>query len=263
MPLTDNFMPGVPLATINQALAEASLPVNEIRTTFCPLLIQRGKFLTLIDTGFGPDAGRREGSTVGQLFKNLNDIAVSPDDIKLVIISHFHPDHVGGLVTEGAPAFKNAEIAVPRVEWEFWMDDAAMQSAPHGRMSELFTNNRRVFSDLRDRLRIYDWDSDVTSGIQAVGTPGHSIGHTSFIIESNGERVFVQSDLTSQEALFVRHPEWTAFVDQDPVLAVKTRRWIYEMLARDRIRVQGFHHPYPGLSFVEKTPTGYALVPAL
>ena len=84
-----------------------------------------------------------------------------------------------------------------------------------------------------------------------VGTPGHSIGHTSFIVSSGG-KIFVQSDVTNNPDLFARHPDWHGFFDQDPPLADATRRKIYDMLVADKMPVQGFHFPFPGLAQVEK-----------
>jgi glyoxylase-like metal-dependent hydrolase (beta-lactamase superfamily II) len=103
---------------MNQALSAASLPSNELTTTFSPLLIQcKNGSLILIDTGFGPETGRAEGATYGKLTGNLNQLGIALDSIGLVIISHFHPDHVGGLVGKSGPVFANVEIAVPKVEW--------------------------------------------------------------------------------------------------------------------------------------------------
>ncbi len=263
VPLTQAFMPEVPLETVREALEQASLPTEKFTTTFNPLLVRRGGSLTLIDTGFGPDAAQRSGSTMGFLVSNLAAFGISPKDINVVIISHCHPDHVGGLVGADGLIFPNAEIAVPRIEWDFWTNDAEKAKASPGRMTELFAMNQRVLSAIREKNRIYDWGKEVLPGLEAIGTPGHSIGHTSFLIQSGGDQVFIQSDLTSLEALFVRHPEWTAFFDQDPALAVSTRKRIYDMLATEHLRVQGFHHPGPGLNCVEKHGTGYVLVPAL
>lgn len=262
VPLTPNFMPEVPIDAAKDALTQASLPGDKITTTFNPLLLRRSGALTLIDTGFGPDAALKPGSSVGFLVSNLAAHGISPGDVGLVVISHCHPDHVGGLIGATGPIFPNAEIAVPRVEWDFWTSDAEKSRAPAGRMTELFAMNQRVLSGLGDRVRLYDWETDVTPGLRAVGTPGHSIGHTSFLLQSGSEQVFVQSDLTSLEALFVRHPDWSAFFDQDPALAVSTRRRIYDMLSTERLRMQGFHHPLPGPNYVEKHRDGYVLVPA-
>jgi glyoxylase-like metal-dependent hydrolase (beta-lactamase superfamily II) len=180
----------------------------------------------------------------------------------MVVISHFHADHVNGLLdAANKPAFPNAEIKVPEVEWKFWMDDGEMSRASKGRMSELFENNRRVFDALGRKVTPYAWDKDVAPGITAVGTPGHSIGHTSYVIASGRDSVYVQSDVTNVPYLFAAHPGWQAFFDQDPPQAEATRRRVYDMLVAEKLPVQGFHHPFPALGRVEKAGAGYRVVP--
>ena len=114
---------------------------------------------------------------------------IDPTAIDAVIISHYHGDHVNGLLkADNSLAFPNAEILVPAREHAFWMDDGEMSRAPKGRMEGLFKNNRRVFSgEVMKRLRTYEWDKEVVSGITAVGTPGHSAGHTSHVVASGGQ----------------------------------------------------------------------------
>ncbi len=99
-------------------------------------------------------------------------------------------------------------------------------------------------------------------GITAVATPGHTPGHTSYVIASGPSRVFVQSDVTNVPYLFARNPGWHAAFDQDGKMAEETRRKVYDMLVAEKMRVQGFHYPFPGLAHVEKDGNGYRVVPA-
>ena len=179
--------------------------------------------------------------------------------IDTVIISHYHGDHMNGLLkADNTPAFPNAEILVPANEHKYWMDDGEMSRAPKGRIEGLFKNARRVFSgDVAKRVRTYEWDKEVVPGVMAVGTPGHSPGHTSFVVSSGSSKVFVQSDLTHVPYLFVRNPGWHAFYDQDAVMAEATRRKMLDMLAAEKMMVQGFHFPFPAQAYIEKTATGY------
>ena len=126
---------------------------------------------------------------------------------------------------------------------------------------QLFRNNRRIFDSLKGRVERYANDAEVASGVHAAATPGHSIGHMSFMLSSGGRSLFLQSDVTNHPALFVAHPGWHAMFDQIPDLAEKTRRRVYDMLLTDRVPVLGFHHPAPSVSSVEKTATGYRLIP--
>ena len=137
-----------------------------------------------------------------------------------------------------------------------------MSRAPKGRVEGLFKNNRRVFnSEVMKRLRTYEWNKEVIGGILAVGTPGHTIGHTSHVVSSGNAKVYVQADVTHAPYLFVRNPGWHPFYDQDPVAAEATRRKVYDMLVAEKMMVQGFHYPFPSHAYVEKSGSGYREVP--
>jgi glyoxylase-like metal-dependent hydrolase (beta-lactamase superfamily II) len=168
----------------------------------------------------------------------------------------------GLLAADNKPAFPNAEIKVPAGEWKFWMDDGEMSRAPKGRMTELFHNNRRVFDALGRKVTRYAWDEEVAPGVTAVGTPGHSIAHTSFIVASGAAQVFVQGDVANHAVVFTRHPDWHGWFDQDPLQAAATRRRVYDMLVAEKMPVQAYHHPFPALSRVEKDGNGYRVIPA-
>src|SRR3984893_16565052 len=134
---------------------------------------------------------------------NLAASGIDPKAIDTVVISHFHADHVNGLLTADEKlAFPNAEVMVPAKEWAFWMDDGEMSRAPAGRMADLFKNNRRVFDALGRKVTPYAWDKDVVPGLLPVATLGHCIGHTSFVLSSGSSKLFIQSDVTNNPDLF-------------------------------------------------------------
>jgi glyoxylase-like metal-dependent hydrolase (beta-lactamase superfamily II) len=124
-------------------------------------------------------------------------------------------------------------------------------------MTELFANNRRVFDTLKRKVTPYAWDKEVVPGVTAVGTPGHSIGHTSFVVTSGGKTVYVQSDVCNNIAVFAPYPGWHGFFDQDPPKAAATRKRVYDMLATEKLPVQGYHFPFPALGRVERSGGGY------
>jgi glyoxylase-like metal-dependent hydrolase (beta-lactamase superfamily II) len=261
VPLTEGLIPGISLSDVQKALREAELPTETVTTTFAPLLFRNGSKTTLIDTGFGPDVAAEAGSTRGLLVSNMKANGVDPADIDVVVISHFHPDHVNGLLSQGKMTFPNAMIMVPEPEWQFWMDIEEMKRAAEGRMSQLFQNNRRIFERVGERLSLFKWGAEIVPGLEAVAAPGHSIGHTAFWLRSGGEQVFIQSDLTNQAALFVANPGWHSILDQFPEQTVQTRRRLYNMLAETRIPLQAFHHPIPGRCYLEKNGAGYRRIP--
>ncbi len=132
-----------------------------------------------------------------------------------------------------------------------------MSRAPAGRMQTVFKNARRVLNaDVLKRIKTYDPGKELVPGITSVETNGHSFGHNSHVVASGNDKVFVQADVTHVPHLFARNPDWHAFYDQDGPKAEATRRRVYDMLVADRMMVQGFHYPFPGLAYVEKAGNG-------
>ncbi len=255
----ENFVSNVTTEQVKAALTAAFRSTDSLSVPFSPVVVNTGTKLVLIDTGLGEAAFERSKGTIGQLAGNLAAAGIARKDIDAVVISHFHIDHVDGLVTaDGKPAFPNAEIFVPAAEWKYWTDDGEMSRAPKGRIEGLFKNTRRVFvGALGGKVTPYEAGKEVVGGLTAVATPGHSVGHSSFILSSGASTVFIQGDVAHIPVLFVANPGWHATIDQDPVMAEATRRKVYDMLAAEKMLVQGFHYPFPALAHVEKTATGY------
>ena len=262
-PLTESYITNAPIADVRKALAEVYLPPDKMIHHYAPIVVNTGAKLVLIDTGSGPGALKQTNGELGQLLQNLVAAGIKPGDIDAVVISHFHGDHVNGLLDENNKlAFPNAEVLVPATEWKFWMDDGEMSRASKGRMEDLFKNNRRIFDALGRKVTQYEWNKELAPGLTPIPTVGHSIGHTSYVLASGSAKLYIQSDVTNHPDLFARHPDWGGFFDQDPTQAVATRRKVYDMLVADRMLVQGFHYPFPGLARVEKAEAGYRVVPA-
>ena len=262
--LSDSLITNAKKDEVAASLEKAFRPRDTVTFYFGPLAINTGGKLIVIDTGNGPGAFASSKGANGQFASNLAAAGIDAKAVDMVVISHFHGDHVNGLLTaDGQPAFPNAEVLVPAVEWKYWMDDGEMSRAPAGRMEGLFKNNRRVFeAGLKKKVTPYEWGKDVAPGLLAVETIGHTPGHTSYVLSSGADKVFIQSDVTNNPDLFARNPGWQASFDQDGPQAEKTRRKVYDMLAADRMRVQGFHYPFPGLANIEKDGDGYRWIPA-
>ena len=258
----DGFVANATKAQIGDALAAAYLDREVLSVPYTPVVLNTGSRVVVIDTGTGEANLAASKGAAGQFLRNLGASGIKPGDVDTVVISHFHGDHVNGLLgQDGKLAFPNAEVLVPQVEWAFWMDDGEMSRAPKGRMEGLFKNNRRVFDAIGRKVTPYEWDREIVPGLLAVGTPGHTPGHTSYVLSSGSSRVFIQSDVTNHPALFARNPGWHASYDQDGPAAEATRRKTYDMLVAERMPVQGFHYPFPGLAHLEKTSTAYREVP--
>jgi glyoxylase-like metal-dependent hydrolase (beta-lactamase superfamily II) len=143
------------------------------------------------------------------------------------------------------------------------MDDGEMSRQTSDRMKGVFTGARTVFDKLNRKVTQYDAGKEVAPGITSVATHGHTPGHMSYVVASGGKTVYVQADVTNHPALFVRNPGWHAFFDQDPKMAEETRRKVYDMLAADKMMVQGFHYPFPAVAYIEKAGSGYREIPVM
>jgi glyoxylase-like metal-dependent hydrolase (beta-lactamase superfamily II) len=259
VPVNGNYLVNASIEDLARALTAAGLPADKMKNTYSPIVLRTGGKLVLFDTGNGEAAAAQSNNERGTLNQNLAAASIDRNAINMVVISHFHADHVNGLLAADnkSAAFPNAEIKVPANEWKFWMDDGEMSRASPGRMTELFQNNRRVFDALGRKVTVYDWDKEMAPGVTAVGTPGHSIGHTSYVVTSGGKTVFVQSDVCNNAFVFAPRPEWHGFFDQDPPQAAATRKRVYEMLVAEKLPVQAYHFPFPALRTVEKSGSGY------
>jgi glyoxylase-like metal-dependent hydrolase (beta-lactamase superfamily II) len=263
VPLPDTFVVNAKKDDVNAALAAAFLEQNKLTIPYTPIVVNTGAKLVVIDTGTGEANFERSKGVAGQFQRNLKAAGIDRNAVDTVVISHFHGDHVNGLLTpDGKPTFPNAEILVPQKEWAFFMDDGEMSRAPQGRMQDVFKNARRVFDALGRKVTQYEWNKEVAPGITAVATVGHTPGHTSYVIASGSDRVFVQSDVTNVPFLFARNPGWHVVFDQDAKMAEETRRKVYDMVVAEKLAMQGFHYPFPGLAHVEKDGNGYRVVPA-
>jgi glyoxylase-like metal-dependent hydrolase (beta-lactamase superfamily II) len=255
---TDTHVGNKSRADINAALAEAHYPPDLMTTPYNPVVVNTGSKLVVIDTGTGEATFERSKGATGQFQRNLVAAGIDAKSIDIVLISHFHGDHINGLLTpDNKLTYPNAEILVPAAEWKYFMDDGEMSRAPAGRMQDVFKNLRRVFDTIGRKVTPYEPNKEVAPGITSVATPGHTPGHNSHIIASGSSKVYVQADVTHVPFLFARHPDWHAFYDQDGKMAEETRRKVYDMLAAEKMMVQGFHYPFPSLAYVEKSGTGY------
>ena len=263
VPVTEAFVPNVKVEDVKAALASSFMDPNVFIGPYNPIVINTGSRLVVVDMGTGEANFNATKGVAGQLLRNMAAAGIDPKSIDTVLISHYHGDHINGLLrADGSLTYPNAEVLVPALEHKYWMDDGEMSRSATQRIADNFKNVRRVMSgDVLKRLRTYEWDKEVLPGITAVGTPGHTPGHTSHIVASGPATVYVQADVTHAPFLFARHPGWHAFYDHEPVQAEATRRKVYDMLAAEKLTVQGFHYPFPSVAHVEKTADGYREIP--
>lgn len=263
-PLAETYVANAKKDAVNEVIGANYLPLDSATHYYTPVVVNTGSKLVVIDTGLGLGTFAQSKGAAGQFHSNLAASGIDPKTVDVVVISHFHGDHINGLLdSENKPAFPNAEVMVPAAEWKLWMDDAAMGKAAGTPIEGNFKNSRRVFGALGNKVTQYDDGKELVGGIKAIATPGHTPGHMSYLVSSGPKSLIVQSDITAGMAfLFVKNPDWQLAFDMDKPVAVQSRKKIYDMAIAEKIPVQGFHFPFPGVAYVEKDGNGYRLVPA-
>jgi glyoxylase-like metal-dependent hydrolase (beta-lactamase superfamily II) len=262
-PLGDSYVSNTPKDAVAKDLEAQFLPKDKVIHTYTPVVINTGSKLVAIDTGLGLGTFAQSKGALGQYQANLKAAGIDANTIDTVIISHFHGDHINGLIgPDNKPMFPNAEIMVPETEWVFWMDESNVSKLPEPAKGQI-KNPARVFGALGNKVTKYQDKKELVPGITAVFSPGHTPGHFSHLVSSGNNTLLVQADITAGAAtLFVRNPEWQFVFDTDRPQAVATRKKLYDMAATDRIMVQGYHLPFPAVGYIEKSGNGYRHVPA-
>jgi glyoxylase-like metal-dependent hydrolase (beta-lactamase superfamily II) len=233
---------------------ENFLPGDRMEISFAPVLVNTGTDLVLFDAGNA--AGGQPD--VGNLAGRLEAAGYSADQIDILVVTHCHPDHIGGLMTDGQPSFPNARIAIGQVEYDWWTSDAPIGTPREGLVGLIQSN----VVPLADNTTFLDDGDDVVSGITAMAAFGHSPGHMAFHIESEGRRFLIFADATNHYVMSLQRPDWHVVFDQDKDMAIESRRRILDMLAGERIPAAGYHMPFPAVGYVERTDESYRWVPA-
>lgn len=253
----EGFVRNAELADVKKAMEQAYLPTEALPISFTTLAFQLGDKLTLIDTGNG-DSG---APTSGAWMKNFQAAGLDPKKVTTVVFSHFHGDHINGFrLKDGTAVFPNAEVMVPAAEWAFWMDDARMSAAPEA-MKGAFAGVRRVFGPVAKDVKQYEAGKEILPGITAIAAPGHTPGHTVYMVSSGAGKLMVMSDTTNHPALFVRNPDWSAVFDMDGPQAAATRRRLLDMAVAEKTQVAFYHAPFPATGHIAKSGSGFELVP--
>lgn len=262
-PMPDTFVKNIPKEQALAAAEAAHMPKGMVTVPFNPQLINTGGKLVLIDCGTGEASFTTSKGAIGRTLTNLAAAGVDPKSIDIVLMSHLHPDHTNGIRSaDNSMAFPNAEIMVPAKDWEFWMSDENNSKAQSNQMmKDYFANVRKIYAGIENKVTKYDWDKEVAPGITSVATPGHTPGHTSFVVASGSSKILVQSDVTNIPELFLRNPDWHVAYDVDPQKAQETRHKFYDMAAAEKALVVGFHFTFPSQGYVEKDGAKYRLVP--
>ena len=217
------------------------------------LVVNTGSKLVLIDTGMGHR--KIYGPRTGHLLANLRAAGIDPASIDVVALSHAHPDHVWGLVGEdGKPNFPNAQIHIAQADLDYWTDEAKLSDPALG---HYIGPIRDALLPLRDRIVFLKDGEEVVPGVHALSTPGHTVGHTSFVISSQGSSLVNIADLGHQPVLQMENPRAEFARDTDPKQGVTTRLRVFDMVANQKVPIIAYHFPWPGIGHVAKRGDHY------
>ena len=239
-------------------LLDRSFEKDAVPTSVNAYLVNTGDKLVLVDTG----AAGLFGPTLGNLLANLKAAGYQPEQVDAVLITHMHPDHVGGLIADGKIAFPNATVHADQHDADFWLAQANLDKAPadakgffQGAMASM---NPYITAG---KFKPFNGNTDLLPGIRAVATPGHTPGHSIYVVESKGQKLVLWGDLMHVAAVQFVQPQITIVFDTDSKAAAMQRKKAYADAAAGRYLVAGAHLPFPGIGHVRAEGKSYAWVP--
>ncbi len=237
--------------TVIEALAPSGLAESSVNA----FLVQTGGVNVLIDTGMGAGAG-------GELVHSLALLNLTPADIDVILLTHMHFDHIGGLALDGRPVYPKAVLKIGNSEQAFWL--APNASDPKNSPYVDFGPAKAAAAAYSGRVQGFEFGQEVAPGITAIRAVGHTPGHTAYMIQSEGWKLLVWGDVIHAMTLQLLHPEIYPAYDYDPVTATATRKAILEEVSAGNIPVAGMHIPFPGVGRIQKAPEGgYTFTPGL
>lgn len=257
-----SFIANATVEQTKQALKAAGLRTDFVPITIMALIVKMNGKIILCDAGGGGQVQAFNPNSVfvsGKLHKNLKAAGIDPAKIDTILVSHFHPDHIFGLLDgkkTNRPVFPNAEIIVPAAEYKWWTDPSLIGRLPTARQA-LGRRIQAVIPSWKNVLPV-DGEDEVVPGIRFVKAPGHTPGHTAFHLSSGNDQLLISNDAVYVPALVAAHPGWHGSYDQNADLAEQSRRKLLERVIADKMLIYGTHFPWPGIGRIAKDGAGYA-----
>ena len=242
------FIANASVEDVKAAMVKAGLPADFVSIPFTVIVVKNGGKTIMCDSG----TGGQVQPTAGKLMTNMKAAGIDPAKIDTILVSHFHPDHIFGLMEKDTnkPVYPDTEIIVSDVEYKFWTDPAVIDKLPEARKG-LARRIQAVFPTWKN-IRQVEGDVEVAPGIRFVNAPGHTPGHTAFHLASGNRQLMISNDAFYVPSLTVAHPGWHGSYDQNGSLAEASRRKLADRIVAENIPVAGYHFPS-----IATTPFGF------
>ena len=237
-PPQEIFGMNVDAETFAEVSEAAFIPSDVSQFFFTPTLVNTGDNLVLFDTG----------QTAEDIVSAVEAAGYATGDIDTVVLTHMHGDHIGGLMSDGAPTFANAAYVTGQVEFDAWAEQG----------DETFEANVRP---LAEKMTFLADGQDAVPGITAMAAFGHTPGHMAYRLSSGDKSLLIAGDIANHYVWSLAHPDWEVKFDMDKEMAAQTRREVLGMLAAEKMPMIGYHMPFPAIGFVETRDDGFRWVP--